>query len=141
MPRKQSVPRVSGFAQVLQQTQQLLFNLRKEVLFQEAELSRLKEEETKLSALVGWRATGTGAKAPSLRRGLARIDWGRVLEQLPKQFKASDIHKVREVGGKRSSELFAAVTRWMKAGVVKRQERGSYERVQPSQSRNRRKEA
>jgi len=48
MPRKQSVPRVSGFAQVLQQTQQLLFNLRKEVLFQEAELSRLKEEETKL---------------------------------------------------------------------------------------------
>jgi hypothetical protein len=70
-----------------------------------------------------------------------RINWTVVLEQLPKQFKAIDMRKVREVGGKRASELFAAVTRWIEAGLVKRKERGAYERMKTSQPRKRKKGA
>jgi hypothetical protein len=53
-----------------------------------------------------------------------------VLEQLPKQFKASQIRIVRGLKNKRSSEISAAITRWMEAGAVKRKKRGLYERVQ-----------
>ncbi|HTW88772.1 MAG TPA: hypothetical protein VMD75_12285 [Candidatus Binataceae bacterium] len=36
---------------------------------------------------------------------------------------------VRGLKGKRSSEIFAAITRWIDAGAVKRRERGVYERA------------
>jgi hypothetical protein len=48
------------------------------------------------------------------------------LEQLPRQFKASDIRQVRGIKDKRSSELFAAITRWIEAGSVKKKARGAY---------------
>jgi hypothetical protein len=62
-----------------------------------------------------------------------------VLEQLPKQFKASQIRTVRGLKNKRSSEIFAAITRWMETGSVKRKKRGHNERVQQSQERRRKK--
>jgi hypothetical protein len=65
----------------------------------------------------------------------ARINWGMVLEQLPKRFRASQIRTVRGLKHKRPSEIFAAITRWMEAGAVKRKERGLYERVPQSQER------
>jgi hypothetical protein len=71
----------------------------------------------------------------------ARINWGTVLEQLPKQFKASQVRTVRGLKNKRSSEIFAAIARWMEAGAVKRKERGFYERVPQSQERRRKKPA
>jgi hypothetical protein len=58
-----------------------------------------------------------------------RLRFRRLLEQLPKQFKASDIRKVRAAKDKRSLEFYAAITRWMEAGSVKRRDRGIYERV------------
>ena len=66
---------------------------------------------------------------------VTRINWTGVLEQLPQQFKASDIRAVRGVRRKRSSEIFAAIARWTEAGLVKRKERGLYERVQPPRPR------
>jgi hypothetical protein len=44
--------------------------------------------------------------------------------------KVSQIRAVRGLKDKRSSEIFAAITRWMEAGSVKRKKRGLYERVQ-----------
>ncbi len=58
-----------------------------------------------------------------------RINWGAVLRQLPKQFKASNIRQVRGLKDKRPSEIFAAITRWIEAGSVKRKARGLYERA------------
>ena len=58
-----------------------------------------------------------------------RINWGTVLEELPKQFKASQVRSVRGLKNKRSSEIFAAITRWMEAGSVNGRT-GLYERVQ-----------
>ena len=67
---------------------------------------------------------GAGAAEPQ-----GRTDWRAVLEKLPKRFKASDVRKVRGLANKRSGEIFAAVTRWIDGGMVKRKERGVYERV------------
>ena len=131
MPRK--ARRMSSrFEQVQKQAQQLLANLRKEIRSKEDELRRLKDEDSKLSGLAGLVATsGDGAAASHATGGSrTRINWGTVLGQMPKQFKAADVRKVRGVKDKRPSEIFAAITRWIEAKSVKRKERGVYERVQ-----------
>jgi len=106
----------------------LLGNLRTQVRNKENELARLKEEETRLSQLLGGSAKVAAAPA-SGGAGRGRINWGVVLKQMPKQFKASDVRKVRGLKHKRPSEIFAAITRWIDAGTAKRKTRGSYERV------------
>jgi hypothetical protein len=143
MPRKARARIGSGFAQVQTHVRRLLVNVRKEIGAKEAELSRLRNEESKLSGVFGSRATGRGGAAASRPIGgrKPRINWATVLEQLPKQFKAGDIRKVRELMDKRPSEIFAAITRWTEAGTVKRKERGLYERVQQSQPRSPKKTA
>jgi hypothetical protein len=50
---------------------------------------------------------------------------------MPKQFKAANMRAVRGLKDKRSSETFAAITRWIDAGTAKRRARGAYERVKP----------
>jgi hypothetical protein len=130
MPRTAETHVASAFGQLQRQVQRVLANLQSEIRSKEADLKRLKEEESKLSGLIGLRGTdGTKAATRRVSGGTARIDWGRVVEQIPKQFKAADVRKVREVGNKRPSEIFAAITRWIEAGVVKRKDRGLYERV------------
>ena len=130
MPRTTETQIASAFGQIQKQAQQLLANLRSEIQSKEADLGRLKEEESKLSGLIGLRGTdGTKAATPGAGGGAARINWGAVLEQIPKQFRTSDVRKVREVKNKRPSEIFAAITRWIEAGVVKRKSRGLYKRV------------
>jgi hypothetical protein len=130
MPRK--ARQVSSrFEQVQKQAQQLLANLRREIRSKEDELLWLRDEESKLSglfALPAIRGDGTAA-SPVIDGGRTRINWGTILEQMPKQFKASDVRKVRGLKDKRASEIFAAITRWTEAGTVKRKERGLYERT------------
>ncbi|HUY38213.1 MAG TPA: hypothetical protein VMV13_05250 [Candidatus Binataceae bacterium] len=78
------------------------------------------------------RITAAPARAiASVRRGGGggRINWREILSQLPKQFKASDVRGVRGLKGKRPSEIFAAITRWIDGGMAKRKARGLYERV------------
>ncbi|MGD0076667.1 MAG: hypothetical protein ABSD31_20410, partial [Candidatus Binataceae bacterium] len=58
-----------------------------------------------------------------------RINWRTILSDLPKQFKAADIRGIRGLKEKRPSEIFAAVTRWIEGGLVKRKARGVYERL------------
>lgn len=133
----------SRFGQVQKQAQQLLTNLRKEIRWKEDELRRLKEEDAKLSGFVGVSANGGRGAATSRATAStgARVNWSTVLEQLPSQFKAADIRKLREIANKRSSEIFAAITRWIEAKSVKRKERGVYERVEQSQARKSKKTA
>jgi hypothetical protein len=137
MLRKASARIGSEFAQVQMQVRQLLVNVREEIGAKEAELGRLKDEESKLSGLAGLTTTGGGGTAAprAIGGGRSRIDWGTVLERLPRQFKAGDIRKVRGLKDMPSSGVFAAITRWTEAGSVKRKERGLYERVQQSEPR------
>ncbi len=127
MPRKRSVGRTaSAFRQVQQQARALLGNLRKEIRVKETELNRLKGEEARLGALVGGPAPGAARRGGG---GGGRINWRNVLAQLPRQFKASDVRGVRGLKGKRPSEIFAAITRWIDAGLAKRKSRGLYEKA------------
>jgi hypothetical protein len=142
MPRKANARVGSGFAQMQKQIRQSLVSMREEIRAKEAELRQLKDEESKLSGLAGLTATGGGGTAASSVIGRrTRINWGTVLEQMPKQFRAGDVHKVRGLKEKRHSEIFAAITRWVEAGLVKRKERGLYERVQQSPARSSKKTA
>ena len=134
MPRKRTANAntvASAIRQVQLQARSLMVNLRKEIRSKEAELRRLKEEESRLSMLIGNRPSSASAKPASSRapsRG-ARVNWRTVLDQLPKQFKASDVHLVKGLKGKRPSEVFAAITRWIQTGSARRKARGVYERV------------
>ena len=134
MPRrKKTAGAASAFQQVQQQARTLMVNLQKQIRDKEFELKMLKDEAESLTHLAGGRATrGAAPRAASTtgggKRG-GRLDWRAILANLPKQFKAADIRNIRGVKGKRPSEIFAAITRWIEAGTVKRKSRGVYERV------------
>jgi hypothetical protein len=114
----------SAFRQVQNQARALLGTLRKEIRIAEAELHRLKGEQSRLGALVG-SALGAGPRAGGGGRSRGgRVNWRTVLDQLPKQFKASHVRGVRGLKGKRPSEIFAAITRWIDSGLAKRKARG-----------------
>lgn len=129
MPRRSNSGLGSAFQQVQQQARELLATLHKEIRAKESELNRLKEEESQLSQLTGRVSEAATAGRPARNGRSGRINWRSVLEQLPKQFKASDIRTVRGLRDKRPSEIFAAITRWIEAGMVKRKSRGLYERT------------
>lgn len=126
MPRRKSPSVSSAFRRVQQQARGLLADLRNQIRSKEAELKRLLAEEGNLGRLVG-RAGAKGQGGAAGGRG--RINWRIVLNQLPKQFGASDVRKVRGLKQKRPSEIFAAITRWIEAGFVKRKARGLYQRT------------
>lgn len=128
MPRKTTKNVSSAFRQVQQQARTLLVGLRREIQMTAGQLERLKREESQLSALAGIAPAGPRG-ARGIKRG-KRTDWSAVLAQLPRQFQASHIRGLRGLRERRSSEIFAAITRWIDSGGVKRKSRGIYERVE-----------
>lgn len=114
----------SAFERVRRQALTLLGEVRKEIRAKQTELQRLRDEESSLGRLAG---ISPGARNGA--GGRARIDWSVILQQMPKQFKAANVRSIPQVSGKRPSEVFAAITRWIEAGAVKRKARGVYERA------------
>jgi hypothetical protein len=132
----------SALRQVQSKARQVLKSLAQEIRARESELRRLLDDAAKLAALAGQRsAPASRSERSAPGKGAGRVNWRAVLEKLPRQFKASQIRTVRGLESKRSSEIFAAITRWIEAGAVKRRERGLYERVQQSQERRHKKPA
>jgi hypothetical protein len=130
MPRRSSGGAGSPFDQIQQQARVILTTLREEIRAKEADLKRLKEEESRLALVTAEVSTASAsARLTPDRTTGGRTNWRTVIERLPKQFKASDVRGIRGLKDKRTSEIFAAVTRWIDAGIVKRKERGLYERV------------
>ena len=136
MPRrKRSGSTMSAIGKLRRQAGSALAQLRKEIRAKEIELTQLKRDEESLGRLAGGRSAGAGApRAPRAARGGVgggggRINWRKVLAQLPKQFKASNVRQVRGLKDKRPSEIFAAITRWIEAGLAKRKTRGLYEKA------------
>ena len=132
MPRTSLGGVTSAFERIQRQARTVLGGLRGQIRAKENELQRLKQEEARLSNLLGTR-TGptvgrTARAAAGSGAGRGRINWREVLKQMPKQFKASDVRRVRGLKSKRPSEIFAAITRWIDAGLAKRKKRGIYER-------------
>jgi hypothetical protein len=128
MPRGKNTTGVSSaFQRVRRQALALLGELRREIRVKEAELQRLRGQAASLGRIAGIDARSrNGANG---RAGKRRIDWTAILQQTPKQFKGADVRAIPEINGKRPSEVFAAITRWIEAGAVKRKSRGLYERA------------
>jgi hypothetical protein len=125
MPRRETS--ASAYEHVRQQAVSALNKLRRDIRMVESELSTLRKQEEQLLLM-----TGGGAAAPQADGSAGsgkRMNWRVVLEKLPKRFTASDVRGVRGLANKASGEIFAAVTRWIDSGLVKRKERGVYERV------------
>ena len=130
--------RATGFrtsadvAQLRKRSRKLLVKLRQDIRTAENQLASLKKEGAMLANLTGVRTTMASRRPVGSRPGRkSRIDWTKVLEQMPSQFKAGDVRKVRGLQNKRATEIFAAITRWIDSGSVKRKKRGVYERAQP----------
>jgi predicted metal-dependent peptidase len=104
----------------------LLAKVRNQVKEISQELQQLRSQEEQLSSMLGVIATPVPTKVPT-RGARGRIDWKALLKKLPSEFRASDVRD--HVGDKRASEIFAAVTRWQQAKLVKRKERGLYQRI------------
>jgi hypothetical protein len=134
MPRTSLGGVTSAFERIQRQARTLLGGLRLQIRAKENELQRLKQEEGRLSNLLG--GGSRVGRAPRVAVAVAagggggrgRINWREVLKQMPKQFKASDVRRVRGLKSKRPSEIFAAITRWIDADLAKRKKRGIYER-------------
>jgi len=138
MPQtKGSASTASAIRQVQRQAGSVLGKLRKDIRTLEIELARLKRDEESLGRLAGrGSADGGAARGPRAAStggggsgGGGRINWRNVLAQLPKQFKASNVRQLRGLKDKRPSEIFAAITRWIDAGLAKRKTRGLYEKA------------
>jgi hypothetical protein len=115
--------------QLQKRAQGLLTNLRGQIRAAEIELARLRKEESRISGLTGRSRSGAPAAARRRTGKGGRIDWSKVLQQMPKQFKAANVRAVRGLKDKGAFEIFAGITRWMEVGAVKRRARGTYERV------------
>jgi hypothetical protein len=136
MPRRKgSASSTFAIRQFRRQAGSVLAKLRKDIRAKEMELVGLKREEAALSQIAGRAIAGGGAAVARTPRatggggGGGRINWRNVLGQLPKQFKASNVRQVRGLKDKRPSEIFAAITRWIEADLVKRKTRGLYEKA------------
>lgn len=118
----------SAYGQLIRNSRTILTDLRRQIAAREMELRRLHSEEQKLHSLVRPGGAGREVTRRRDRAGQRRTDWQAVLTRLPKQFKAADIRKIPQAASKRSSEVFAAITRWIEAGSAKRKERGVYQK-------------
>jgi hypothetical protein len=105
----------------------VLTDLRREISSRETELRRLRDEEMQLAKMAGRVASST--PSARLSAGSSRVNWRQVLATLPKEFRTSDLRKVGALKNKRSSEIYNGISRWTDAGLVKRKERGVYQRL------------
>jgi hypothetical protein len=63
--------------------------LRKEIRAIEMDLRRLKDEESQLATLAGHGRGAQVAANGAIRSSVGRVNWGMVLEQMPKPLVAS----------------------------------------------------
>ncbi len=117
----------SAFRQFQHRTRAALTDLRREISSREIELRELRDEEMQLARLAGRVALPTpSAPHPSAS---GRVNWRQVLDKLPKEFTTSNLRKVGALRNKQSSEIYNGISRWTDAGLVKRKERGVYQRL------------
>jgi hypothetical protein len=117
----------SAFRQFQRRARATLADLRREISSRETELRELRDQETRLARLPGRVASPTSSARRSA--GSGRVNWRLVLARLAKEFRTSDLRKVGALRNKQSSEIYNGISRWTEAGLVKRKERGVYQRL------------
>lgn len=135
MPRgKSSSSSALAIREVQRQAGSVLAELRRDMRRLENELAQLRRDEEMMVRFTTQgmqKGSPAGATKASAAGNVAsrRINWKNVLAQLPKQFQASNVRQVRGLKNKRPSEIFAAITRWIEAGMIKRRARAHYEKL------------
>ena len=117
----------SALRQFQHRARTALADLRREISSRETELRELRDEEMRLARLTGRAVSPT--PSTRLSAGSSRVDWRQVLAKLPKEFRTSDLRKIGALRNKQSSEIYNGIARWTEAGLVKRKERGVYQRL------------
>ena len=117
----------SALRQLQRRARAALADLRREISSRETELRELRDAEVRLIRLAGRVALPTPSTRLSASSG--RVNWRQVLAKLPKEFRTSDLRKVGKLKYKPPSEIYAGIGRWTDAGLVKRKERGLYQRL------------
>ena len=117
----------SAFRQFQRRARTALTDLRREISARETELRELRDEEMRLARLAGRVALPSSSARHSA--GSGRVNWRQVLDKLPKEFSTSDLRKIGALRNKQSSEIYNGISRWTDAGLVRRKERGVYQRL------------
>ncbi len=117
---------VSAFRQFQRRARAALADLRREISSRESELRELRDEEMRLARLAGRLALPSSARRSA---GSGRVNWRQVPARLPKEFRTSDLRKIAALRNKQSSEIYNGIRRWTDAGLVKRKDRGVYQRL------------
>ena len=117
MPR---TAQATGFNQLQKQVRKILTTIKQEIRSKEVEIKCLKLEESQLTGLLSHQPRGGGATSNGKGTARTRTDWTAILGQLPKRFRAADVHKIHYLKDRRSSEIYAGITRWMQGGRSKR---------------------
>jgi hypothetical protein len=117
----------SAFRQFQRRARAALADLRREISSRETELRELRDEERRLAWLAG--RVALPASSARLSASSGRVDWRQVLAKLPKEFRTADLRKVGALKYKQLSEIYAGISRWTDAGLVRRKERGLYQRL------------
>ena len=113
----------------------MLDSLQREISTKEKELAGLKAEADRWKRALTSKSASSPAKAPAKkvqRRRRKRINWNVALEGLPATFTAN---MVEEATGKPREQVYAAVSRWGKAKLIKRGKDG-YQKVAAAPAKN-----
>ena len=106
----------------------MLDSLQREINAKEKELAGLKAEADRWRRALGSGPSKSPAKAPAKKgkqRRRKRISWNVALDALPATFTAE---MVQAATGKPREQVYAAVSRWNKAKLIKRDKDG-YQKV------------
>ncbi len=117
--------------------------LQKVIADEESTLASLKDDlgkHEKVYQVLGG-ADGAGAdgdrnaarQAKVRSAGTARtrtVDWDTVLKSLPETFTTDAVARMKAVQGQSRLQLNPAFARWVKAGQIKKLERGKYQKAQ-----------
>ncbi len=128
---------------IQREVQKVLRGLKREIAKREGEISALKDEYAKGTALL--RGEAKPRSAPALRRPKRRarqINWKQVLSSLPARFTLKTLVGHPVAGKRPKPHLYTIISRWKKEGMLTADPTGGYRRVGPKQKpRPRRKPA
>jgi len=127
------------FEAVRHQAARLLATIGGEIQRRENELQHLRRQAENWRAAIGKVGRSSTVRLPRARqgrpsnrlmgktgRGGGRVSWDEVLGSVPSQFRVEDVLKHPGARAKGRSQIYAALSRWLAAGKIKRIAMGKY---------------
>lgn len=113
-----------------EQVRQARAALKREIDKKERELATLRRQHQRAGRLLQAPAKTGRRRGARVGRRAPRTRWQKILKSLPRSFTAETLASSRRLAKRPKAQLYAAITRWKKAGLVKTIGKGRYERVE-----------